>query len=164
MNNIVIQAVTEKDQDIIAHVKELFTAMYHEYAQMGLSITLPDNAAELWMNAVLPAINRMNILYVALADGEVKGFIFGYFSFTKDYLGAAKTGVISETYVKPGMRTHGIGKLLLEAIEKWFACKEVSSVELQTLYRNDSAIAFWEKAGYKKESIHFRKVCLTPGN
>ncbi len=164
MNEIVIQALTETDTDIILRVKKLFTAMYDEYRLMGLTIALPENSAELWMSSLLPAINRMNKLYVALSGKEVVGFIFGYFNFTRDYLGAIKTGVISETYVEPGLRTKGAGSLLLKALEQWFAEKEVATVELQTLYRNEKAIAFWEKAGYTKESIHFRKPCLTPRN
>ncbi|HNZ43408.1 MAG TPA: GNAT family N-acetyltransferase [Bacteroidales bacterium] len=164
MNDITIHAVTEKDLDIIARVKELFTAMYHEYAGMGLSITLPGNSAALWMNSVLPALNRMNMLYVALVEGEVAGFIFGYFNFTRDYLGATKTGVISETYVVPHLRSKGVGRILLGAMEKWFIEKGIATVELQTLYRNEKAVAFWEKAGYTKESIHFRKLSLTHGN
>ncbi len=164
MNGVIIKSLTEKDTGLISQVKKLFVEMYDYYSQKGLTISLIKNGEELWMNSILPTLNRMNVLFVAVEEEEVVGFIYGYFSFTKDYMGSLKTGVIAETYVKQEIRKKGIGNFLVQAIENWFISKEVHSIELQVIFKNENAISFWEKHGYNKESFQFRKDCLNPNN
>lgn len=160
MNGIIVKALTVHDTELIQQVKKLFVEMYDYYSQKGLTISLVKNGEELWMNSIMPTLNRMNALFLAVDGEEVVGFIYGYFSFTKDYLGSTKTGMIAETYVKQDIRKKGIGNLLVQAIENWLLSKEVHSIELQVIFTNENAVSFWEKLGYNKESIHYRKECL----
>ena len=157
MSDIIIKAITEKDIDLIAQIKKLFAQMYEFFTQKGLTISLVKNGEEIWMDSILPTLNRLNILFVAVEHDEVIGFIYGYFSFTREHTGSLKVGVISETYVKPGSRKKGNGKLLVATIENWFISKDVHSIELQVICNNESALSFWGKSGYTRESIRFRK-------
>ncbi len=50
-------------------------------------------------------------------------------------------------------RRHKIGSRLLEAVESRLAKSGVREVILETATENDSAIAFWEKHGYRTRGI-----------
>jgi len=157
MNDIIIKAVTEKDSDLLSQVEKQFVEMYDYFAQKGLNIPLIKNGEKLWLQSIMPTLNRINKLFVAVKNNTVIGFVFGYLRFTTDYLGSLKVGVISYIYVDPCIREKGVGRLLVKDLENWFISKEVHSIELQVVYKNENAIRFWEKCGYDKEIIQFRK-------
>lgn len=56
---------------------------------------------------------------------------------------------IEELYVKPEVRHQGIGRMLLEAIERRCASKDVSYIEGQVV--EEGAAAFYREAGYEPE-------------
>ena len=50
-------------------------------------------------------------------------------------------------------RRHGIGSRLLETVEQRLAKSGVNEVILETATENHSAIAFWEKHGYRTRGV-----------
>jgi len=50
-------------------------------------------------------------------------------------------------------RSQGVGTALLTEIEKRLASHGVRQVELETATDNESAIAFWQKHGYRKSGL-----------
>ncbi|MCK5338561.1 MAG: GNAT family N-acetyltransferase, partial [Bacteroidales bacterium] len=73
-------------------------------------------------------------------------------------LGNKKVGVIKHVYVKDDQRNAGVGKALVQSLEKWFEGREVHSVELQVLFDNAQAVEFWDKLGYRRELLQYRKM------
>ena len=55
--------------------------------------------------------------------------------------------------VLEGYRRHKIGSRLIEAVESRLAQSGVNEVILETATENHSAIAFWEKHGYRTRGI-----------
>ena len=50
-------------------------------------------------------------------------------------------------------RRHGVGSRLLEAVERRLAKSGVREIVLETATENHSAIAFWEKHGYRTRGV-----------
>lgn len=68
---------------------------------------------------------------------------------------------IEELYVRPESRHRGVGRMLLEAVEKRCASRGVSYLEVQSI--EEGAAAFYRAAGYEPESgvrVLFRSVAL----
>ncbi len=85
--------------------------------------------------------------FVAENDGEIVGFIFcNRFWYSKFEHG--KVGAIHEIVVVPAHRHEGIGKMLIEK-----AMEELNSskIELWVGEKNESAIKFYEKLGFKRK-------------
>jgi ribosomal-protein-alanine acetyltransferase len=62
-------------------------------------------------------------------------------------------GYITTIDVLPDYRRHAVGTILLAEAEKRLAANGVSEVSLETATENASAIAFWQKHGYRKRGV-----------
>lgn len=78
-----------------------------------------------------------SLKYVAVKDGKIIGVIFGNY----------KKGSISMLFVRKDMVRKGIGKLLLNKIEREMKRHGIKAIRVNSsLY----AVPFYEKMGYKK--------------
>jgi [ribosomal protein S18]-alanine N-acetyltransferase len=82
---------------------------------------------------------------VAEADGRIAGFCI---SAQQDHYGYIVTiDVLAE------FRRHKLGTALLDEIERRLIASAVHEVRLETATDNDSAVAFWQKHGYRKRGV-----------
>ncbi|TAL60871.1 MAG: GNAT family N-acetyltransferase [Bacteroidetes bacterium] len=139
-------------------VKHLFEQMYLHFSRHGLLMPLAPGGATLWMESVKPALNRISCLAVGVSGNKVVGFAFASIRFSEDHIGKNKTGNIQYLFVMPEFQKKGIGKKLAEELETWLKLKEVSSIELHAVIHNEQALRFWNKHGYVREAIQFRKM------
>jgi ribosomal protein S18 acetylase RimI-like enzyme len=79
---------------------------------------------------------------VAEADAEIIGFCLTAHE--------RKSGYIITIDVLAEFRRQGVGTMLLAAVERRLAASGVCEVALETATDNSSAIAFWQKHGYRK--------------
>jgi ribosomal protein S18 acetylase RimI-like enzyme len=82
---------------------------------------------------------------VAEADGKAAGFVIT--AHTRPW------GYIVTIDVLDAYRRHGIGSMLLREIEHRLAANGVRRVSLETATDNASAIAFWQKHGYRTQGV-----------
>jgi len=82
---------------------------------------------------------------IAEAPGDVAGFLVTAHE--------RAVGSIVTIDVLPAYRRQGVATLLLEESERRLAAAGVRSIELETATDNTSAIAFWQKHGYRKRDI-----------
>ena len=82
---------------------------------------------------------------IAEASGDVAGFLVTAHE--------RAVGSIVTIDVLPAFRRQGVATLLLEESERRLAAAGVRSIELETATDNTSAIAFWQKHGYRKRDI-----------
>jgi ribosomal protein S18 acetylase RimI-like enzyme len=79
---------------------------------------------------------------VGEADGRIAGFCISAY---QDHYGYIVTiDVLAE------FRRHKVGTALLDEIERRLVASGVHEVRLETATDNDSAVAFWQKHGYRK--------------
>lgn len=82
---------------------------------------------------------------VAEADGRIAGFCISAY---QDHYGYIVTiDVLAE------FRRHKVGTALLDEIERRLIASGVHEVRLETATDNDSAVAFWQKHGYRKRGV-----------
>lgn len=158
MSDVEIIAFNPQDQSHVDAVKILFRQYYSYFHTLGIKLRLAEDGEERWMAATLQSVNRMSVLPLALAGGQIVGFAQGALKLLPDYLGAHKAGVVQHVYVQEEYQRKGVAKALVSALEQWFSEKQVQSVELQVIAHNDKALQFWQKMGYEPELQQFRKL------
>lgn len=93
--------------------------------------------------------------FVADADGRVVGFVTTVKALAIDqpngYIKANGLAVL------PEFQRRGIGKKLMECVEKLADQRKVSMVGLASGFQRTDAHAFYEHLGYQKLSFWFRK-------
>jgi ribosomal-protein-alanine N-acetyltransferase len=82
---------------------------------------------------------------VAESGGKIAGFILAEQH-------APLAHIITIDVAESGRRS-GIGSALLRAIEEDLALQAVRTVVLETAVNNEPAVAFWQKHGYRIQSI-----------
>jgi ribosomal protein S18 acetylase RimI-like enzyme len=82
---------------------------------------------------------------VAEADSRIAGFCISAY---QDHYGYIVTiDVLAE------FRRHKVGTALLDEIERRLIASGVHEMRLETATDNDSAVAFWQKHGYRKRGV-----------
>ena len=105
---------------------------------------VPDDFAEALRVAV--ETGELEVL-AARAEGRVAGVVL--LAYRLSVSAAGQFASIEDLYVRPGARRQGIGRALLEAVEKRCASRGVSYVEAEV--EDDQAAAFYSALGYKEE-------------
>jgi ribosomal protein S18 acetylase RimI-like enzyme len=82
---------------------------------------------------------------IAEADGKIAGFLVTAHE--------NAVGSIVTIDVLAAHRRQGVATLLLEECERRLAVAGVRTIELETATDNTSAIAFWQKHGYRKREV-----------
>ena len=82
---------------------------------------------------------------VVKAGGKAAGFVITAHE--------ADWGYIVTIDVLDAYRRHGVGTLLLSEVERKLAASGVREVSLETATDNASAIAFWQKHGYRTRGV-----------
>ena len=86
-------------------------------------------------------------VYVAAAGGEVIGFTFGQVM-QRPTLQDGRCGFVADLCVHAAERRHGVGRRLYEELKGWFDRRDITSLEVQVVSRNQDAAAFWGKMGF----------------
>lgn len=92
------------------------------------------------------------ICYVAIEDEKIVGVITGEILSRQNWY-KMQMGMIENLFVLQEYRKNGIGKKLVEQIEKDFEEKNITTIELHTLNNNEEAIKFYEHIGFYKYNV-----------
>ncbi len=95
-------------------------------------------------------------VYLALYQGEIVGLV----SFNiKYYLHKAKpVAYIGSLVVKEGLRSLGIGKMLMHKVEEIAKGRNCQSIQLNSNKRRVRAHEFYKQLGYSEVSLKFEKT------
>lgn len=96
-------------------------------------------------------------IYLSLEDNIVTGLIIGIVD-EKDKIDeltndCVKTGTILELIVKNNIRGNGIGKILLDKIEKYFKNINCKRINVEVFGPNKKGLNFYEKNNYTIRDI-----------
>ncbi|MBS1637016.1 MAG: GNAT family N-acetyltransferase [Bacteroidetes bacterium] len=158
MGNIQIKTLDKNNALHVAEVTRLFADYYMYFHELGIDLPLIPNGEIIWMQSVLPSLDRLACLPVAVMEEHIIGFAHGSIKLLPSYLGENKVGVVQHVYVPQAHTGMGIARRLVETLENWFDQKQVHSIELQVIRGNTNAALFWKKLGYHTELEQFRKI------
>lgn len=113
-----------------------------------------------WLSTELA--NPRSLFLMAEKDNNPIGFI-GATSIINDngFLASPIKGVIQLLWVEPEFRNNHIANKLVDEVEHCFNEIGIEYVECSYTASNQLAEAFWEKHGYKKNSVTSRKLICT---
>lgn len=66
--------------------------------------------------------------------------------------------VIEDVIVDENIRRGGIGRKLVEFVERQMENQGIKGIELSSDFYRDETYKFWEKLGYTKSAFQFRKI------
>lgn len=127
--------------------------LYEQQAREGMRTTLPGDAFERWAMSVAPSLGRFAQLHLAEEEPDVVGFVLARLRATPPHLGGERVGFVSEVWVAPGRRKHGLGPELLQAALEWFRAQGVSRCELHVMAGNTGARRFYAREGWSEELV-----------
>ena len=138
--NDVRDLLTELEEYIVSIDEDHLDQVHPEYYEKMALVDLDD------------VKNNNGKCYLAIRDNKVAGLIMGTIpSYNKyDYLDykCPKRGVITELIVTKKTRSNGVGKELINTLEKYFKSKGCEYVLVDVFVYNKLGINFYNKRGY----------------
>jgi GNAT superfamily N-acetyltransferase len=95
-------------------------------------------------------------LLVAELNNELVGSGYARIEEAKPYLQHLQHAYLGFMYVKPEHRGKGINRMIIEALAKWSAARNIKELRLDVYQPNASAIKAYEKFGFVKHMVHMR--------
>ncbi|MBD2105187.1 GNAT family N-acetyltransferase [Leptolyngbya sp. FACHB-261] len=101
-------------------------------------------------------------IYVAESKEDILGFVVCFVEKLDEgdlhvVESEREYGYISDLYVVPVMRKHGVGAELMQAAERHFLDLDLEVVRVGLLCSNEPAAKFYQKAGYRPYEIFYKK-------
>ena len=152
-----VRAITRADDPALTAIAPLFVSMHAEMAQQGMRFQLTPDGAGIWLEGTKSGLERFGRMAVAEADGHVVGFAHAVVKLAPEHLGGSRIGHIAHVFVAPTHRRSGLARELVRSLHDWLHAKQVTSIELQVVHRNEVGLAFWRSLGYLPELIQLRK-------
>jgi ribosomal protein S18 acetylase RimI-like enzyme len=145
--------VTPAEMSDVEAVADLWVRLAEDQRAHGAHLLPEENRA-----AVQEAIARHVVTDgVRVArDPEIVGFVM-YDLVDGEYEQDRTRGIVRNLFVCEGRRDEGIGGELLSVAERELADAGADVVVLEALARNDAAIRFYERAGYRPHRIELAK-------
>lgn len=142
--NIIIRNATTADADSIWKLNT---------EEMGYTYTLEATKAKLFK--LLSDVN--NRIFVASVDGMIVGYIHAN---SYELLFAPSMRNVMAIAVSSSYKRNGIGRALLEEVEKWAVESGSAGVRLVSGESRTDAHEFYKKCGYfsNKKQLNFKKM------
>ena len=112
--------------------------------------------------------NNEGKCYLALENKKIVGLIMGYIRTYEEYdyldYKCPRSGEISELIVSKNTQNKGIGKMLMQKIEKYFQSIDCEYIFIDVFVYNEKAIKFYNKLGYHPRGLINIKKIKTDNN
>ena len=96
------------------------------------------------------------IVLVAETEGQIISTGYGVPKIARHYLDHTYYAYLGFMFTHPSYRGIGINKEIIKELKRWAYSKELYEIRLTVYSDNLSAIAAYEKAGFKKHIIEMR--------
>ncbi len=102
------------------------------------------------------------VVFLAQSDSKIVGFVTGIFDKlpaeeTLGYKKKLKAARVVDLYVDENCRGIGVGKLLLQTVERYFIAKKCDQIKIEVYAPNKDAYKFYQGSGYQTDSIDLVK-------
>lgn len=114
---------------------------------------LAPNAEQVWEKAAEAWLQRSEVaVFVAVIDQNPIAYIVGQIEAARPGFVPERIGVVSELAVDFHAKRGGLGRILLDTLQKWFKAQGVTSLEARVPLAHPVAQAFWRAVGAGKIS------------
>ena len=94
-----------------------------------------------------------SIIFVAVKDGRLLGFVQNYFQWSS--VGLNRFMLLNDLFIHPDFRSQGIGKLLIDKVKHYCRLEQCSGILIETTVDNDTANYLYLKEGFEEVSHNF---------
>lgn len=98
-------------------------------------------------------LNDDEIIYVALIDNEVVGYIYGFI--IKDELIINKKAKLDALYIEQDYRNNLLATKLIDRFKDWCKEKNITQVEVQAFNENKKATSLYLKENFKPQKTTY---------
>jgi ribosomal protein S18 acetylase RimI-like enzyme len=154
---IVIRPATSADVPAIGRLGALLVRTHHDFDPERF-IPASERTADGYGSYLGSQLGKRDVVVlVAEERGEVLGYTYaGIEGF--DYMALrGPAGVLYDIVVDPAHRSHGVGRLLLDATLAALTAKGAPRVVLSTAERNAPAQRLFERAGFRRTMIEMTR-------
>jgi GNAT superfamily N-acetyltransferase len=138
---VLIRDVEDGDADAIARL----------CSQLGYPLEAPDIPGRLHRFSTDSNAGA----FVGMRDGDVIGLVTVHLRYTLNH--EAPIAQLSLLIVDKAVRTRGVGRALVTAVEQWAKARGAKKVVVTTALDRDGAHAFYEKVGYAHTGRRYGK-------
>jgi ribosomal protein S18 acetylase RimI-like enzyme len=151
-DEVLIRAATDEDRDFVAE----FVSSLLEYGSPVWkdAEALAPGFRSVLADAVSNQDARAAVLIAEDQHGERLGFVS--VKMREDVTGAERAHV-ADLAVREDVRGSGVGRALMRAAEAWARAQGLAAVGLDVWSTNARAMAFYDRLGYRPESLHLIK-------
>lgn len=129
----------------------LWRRFYEDQRAQGMRAVVPENGFAEWEASIRPVLERFGVVVLGVRDSEPVGFVAGRVRSLPRHLGGVAAGLITEVWVEPVLRGHGLGAAMVEAAMAWFRGQGVRRLELQVVVGNEAARRLYARLGFAEE-------------
>lgn len=150
-----IRPAQQKD---IAQIGELYYELFDQMQKYEPEYMKSSHPDQEFLQSIIGQENNF-VAFVYETDSEINGFVIAQMqdSPKDDCFVPQKCVYLMDIIVAPHKRGQGVGRALMQEIEKWAKEKGVDYLELNVLTTNEAAIQLYTKEGYTSFSKSMRK-------
>jgi ribosomal protein S18 acetylase RimI-like enzyme len=151
-DEIVIRPATDEDRDFVAQ----FVSSLLEFGSPAWKD--PDALVQGFREVLEDAVNNQGSRAAVLIAQDEKGERLGFVSVkVRDDPTGVERAHVADLAVTEGARRLGVGGTLMLAAEAWAREQRLPVVGLDVWSSNERAMAFYQRLGYRPESLHLIK-------
>lgn len=115
--------------------------------------TVSEKAEESYSSLIRYAEDGSAIIYCVFQENVIVGLLWAY---RRSFMGALRIHV-DEFVVSPACRGKGVGRLLMDALEKDAAAEKITEIDLLVSAASESGVAFYQRNGFVNERFWMKK-------
>ena len=149
MGEYTIRQAVSEDADAVTAMWLEMAAQHSAYDDVRWGWR--DDAATSWRAHFIDSLAKADSIILVAADsaGRPVGYLMGSTGATVPSMVVRCRGEVSDMFVRPEMRRHGLGQKLLAAASETMKARGAEYVTLFVACANDRAVAFYESMGMR---------------
>jgi len=144
-----IRTASMKDVDAIIELSSQLCINEHNFYDNTVDVDFPIKNQDQFKKNMR---NGFGLAIVAINMGKIEGYLIGSISETEDYRNLDQIAEIDSMFVKPNIRSKGVGEEMMNRFIQW-ANVQVKRVKVVVSAKNNRGIKFYRKAGFVDHEI-----------
>lgn len=144
-----IRTASMKDVEAIIDLSRQLCINEHNFYDNTVDVDFPIKNQD---NFKKNMSNGLGLAIVAINMGNIEGYLIGSIGKAGDYRNLDKIARIDSMFVKPNIRSQGVGDKLVNRFIQW-ANVQVKKVRVVVSANNNRGIKFYRKAGFVDHEI-----------
>lgn len=149
-NDLVVRPAKPAD---LGRMRAMWSEAAIQLVKLDPRQRLAPEAEQIWEKAAETWLQRPDsAVFVAVLNDNPIAYIVGQIEAARPGFVPDRIGVVSELAVDFHAKRGGLGRILLDALQKWFKAHGVTSLEARVPLAHPVAQAFWRAVGAGKIS------------